>query len=226
MHPVTYEADYAEDRDRLTTFFRILLGIPWYIVFIVYAIGSLFVTVVAWFALLILGRYPEPLRRYNTGFVQYHVRVFSWVGLQTDEWPPFSLGDDDTYPVRVNIVAPESQSRLKALFRIILAIPAIFMSIGLGLVQAGAAFVSWFAIVFRGYQPEAAHDAFTYAFTYATRMYAYYGYTVYYLPLGGLLVDDYPPLGDDGYARAQAKKGAGAVAPPPPPPAPPAEPAA
>ena len=222
MHPVTYEADYAEDRDRLTTFFRLLLAIPWLIVFIVYAIGSVFVTIVAWFALLITARYPNALRRYNTGFVQYHVRVFSWIGLQTDEWPTFSLGDDETYAVRLNIVAPERQSRLKVLFRLILAIPAIFMSIAFGLIQAGAALVSWFSIVFRGYQPEAAHEAFSYAFTFASRMYAYYGYTVYYLPLGGLLVDEYPPLGDDGYERAQAKKGAANAVPPPQPPADPA----
>jgi hypothetical protein len=222
VHPVTYEADYAEDRDRPTTFFRLLLAIPWFIVFIVYAIGSLFVTIIAWFTLLITARYPDALRRYNTGFLQYHVRVFSWVGLQTDEWPPFRLGDDDTYPVRVNVVAPDRQSRLKVFFRGLLALPAIFMSLPLGLIQGGAALLSWFSIVFRGYQPEAAHEAFTYAFTYATRLYAYYGYTVYYLPLGGMLVDDYPPLGDDGYDRAQAKKGVAAPVPPPPPPAEPA----
>jgi phosphate/sulfate permease len=220
MHPVTYEADYAEERNRLTTFFRIILAIPWLIVFLVYAIGSLFVTIAAWFALIFIARYPDPLRRYNTGFLRFHVRVLSWLGLQTDEWPPFGFGEEPSYPVRVNVVAPERQSRAKVFFRLILAFPAVFMSFAIGLVQAGAALVTRFSIVFRGYQPRAAHDAFTYAFTYATRLYAYYGYIVYYyIPVGGLLVDEYPPLGDDGYARAKARKAAGESPPPPPAPA-------
>jgi hypothetical protein len=144
--------------------------------------------------------------------------MVSWIGLQTDEWPPFGFGDEPTYPVRIAIIAPERQSRAKAFFRLILAFPAVFMSFMMGIIQSGAALVSWFSIVFRGYQPRAAHDAFTYAFTYMARLYAYYGFIVYYyIPVGGLLVDEYPPLGDDGYARA--KRGQSATAEPPPTPA-------
>lgn len=220
MHPVSYEADYAEERNRLTTFFRIILAIPWLIVFLLYAIGSLFVSIAAWVCLVVVARYPKPLRDYNTGFLRYHVRLFSWIGLQTDEWPPFGLGEDASYPVRIAIAAPERQSRASVFFRLILAIPAALMGGLMSFIQSGAAIVSWFAIVFRGYQPRAAHDAFTYAFTFATRLYAYYGYTVYYMPLGGLLVDEYPPLGDDGYARAKARKALSATPAPPPPPPP------
>jgi uncharacterized protein DUF4389 len=223
MHPVTYEADYAEERSRLTTFFRIILAIPWLIVFIVYIIGSLFVTIAAWLSLLVIARYPEPLRKFNTGFLRFHVRLISWLGLQTDEWPPFGFGEEPSYPVRIKVVAPERQSRAKVLFRLILAFPAVFMGFVVGLIQGGAAAVSWFSIVFRGYQPRAVHDAFSYAFTYATRLYAYYGFNVYYyIPVGGLLVDEYPPLGDDGYARAKARRAAAGQMPPPAAPEPPA----
>ncbi len=219
MHPVTYEADYKGEPNRWTTFFRIFLAIPWLIVFLVYAIGSLFVTIAAWFTLLVLARYPDPLRRYNTGFLRFHVRVASWIGLQTDQWPPFGFGEEPSYPVRIVVATPTGQqSRAKVLFRLILAFPAVFMSFVMSVVQAGAAAVSWFSIVFRGYQPKAAHDAFTYAFTYATRLYAYYGYVIYYyIPVGGLLVDEYPPLGDDGYARAIGRKTASSQPVPPPP---------
>jgi Domain of unknown function (DUF4389) len=219
LHPVTYEADYAEERNRWTVFFRIILAIPWLIAFLIYTIASLFVTIAAWFALLLMARYPQPLRNFNTGFLRFHVRLFSWIGLQTDEWPPFGFSEEPSYPVRVNVEAPERQSRAKTLFRLILAFPAVVMAAVMGLIQAAAAMVSWFSIVFRGYQPRAAHDAFSYAFTFQTRLYAYYGYIVYYyLPVGGLLVDEYPPLGDDGYARAKARKSVGGHVPPPPPP--------
>jgi hypothetical protein len=202
-YPITYEADYAAERDRVTTFFRLLLAIPWVIVAIVYAIGSLFVTIVAWFALLILGRYPEALFNYNLGFLRYTTRVASWVGLQTDQWPSFGFGEDPDYPVRLFLDRPERQSRLKVLFRVLLAIPALFMSMIIGYIQGGAAIVSWFSIVFRGYQPRKAHDAFSYAYTYLARVHAYVGTPTYYVPIGGLLTDEYPPLGEEGWERSK-----------------------
>ena len=36
MYPVTYEADYQKDRNRLTTFFRLIVAIPWILVAYVY----------------------------------------------------------------------------------------------------------------------------------------------------------------------------------------------
>ena len=61
--------------------------------------------------------------------IRFAVRVYAWVYLQTDDWPPFGLGDDPTYPIRVNIAAAaERQSRLKALFRLILALPMLIVS--------------------------------------------------------------------------------------------------
>ncbi len=197
MRPVTYEADHADHRDRLTTIFRLILAIPWLIVYLIYAIGSLFVTVIARFALVITARYPDGLRSYNTGFLRYHARVTSWIGLQTDEWPPFGFGEDPTYPVRLAIMPPVRQSRARYFFRAILAIPAVFMSMLFGFVQGGAALISWFSIVFRGYQPRASHDAFTYAFTNSASTYPISAYRPIF-PARWLLIDDYPPIGAEG----------------------------
>ena len=46
-YPVTFEADYAEQRSRLTTFFRLLLAIPHLIVLYVWGIGVFFAVLVA-----------------------------------------------------------------------------------------------------------------------------------------------------------------------------------
>ena len=54
---------------------------------------------------------------------------------------------------------PERQSRLKALFRLILAIPLFFIGWAINLLHNGAVFVSWLTIVFRGYQPAGVHNA-------------------------------------------------------------------
>ena len=58
---------------------------------------------------MITGRYPEGLYKLNAGFVRYYVRIFAWVYLQTDEWPPFGISDDPAYPIRVN-VAPRGRA--------------------------------------------------------------------------------------------------------------------
>ena len=60
MYPVSYAADYAaEGRNRLTTFFRSIVAIPWLVVAYLYGIGASIVVVLAWFAMVFTGRYPE-----------------------------------------------------------------------------------------------------------------------------------------------------------------------
>ena len=60
MYPVSYAADYAaEGRNRLTTFFRSFVAIPWLIVAYLYGIGASIVVVIAWFAMVFTGRYPQ-----------------------------------------------------------------------------------------------------------------------------------------------------------------------
>jgi hypothetical protein len=188
MYPISYEADYVRERNRLTTFFRLILAIPWIIVAYVYEIAVSVVVIIAWFAVVILGRYPQWAYDFNAGALRYFVRFFAWVALQTDPYPPFGIGPDPTYPVRLQ-VAPraEKQSRLKALFRIILALPLIVLQYAMSFIHSGAALVAWLTIVFRGYQPAGIHNAL--AFTTA-----WHGRTLGYLML---LRDEYPPVGDE-----------------------------
>jgi hypothetical protein len=188
MYPVSYEADYARERNRLTTFFRIIVAIPWLIVAYIYGIVIEIVAVIAWFAILILGRYPDGLYNFNTGGLRALVRINAFVFLQTDAWPPFGFSPDPTYPVRLQI-APraERQSRLKALFRIILAIPLLFIGYAINFIHLGASLVAWLTIVFRGYQPAAVHNALAFTNGWHARFGAYLL----------LLRDEYPPVGDE-----------------------------
>jgi hypothetical protein len=188
MYPISYEADYLRERNRLTTFFRLILAIPWLIVAYVYEIAVFVVTVIAWFALVILGRYPQWAYDFNAGALRYFIRFFAWAFLQTDQFPPFGFAADPTYPVRVQI-APreEKQSRLKALFRIFLLIPLIFVQYALNAVHFGASIVAWLTIVFRGYQPAGIHNALAFVNAWHART---IGYAL-------LLRDEYPPVGDE-----------------------------
>jgi hypothetical protein len=188
MYPVSYEADYLRERNRLTTFFRIILAIPWLIVAYIYVIAAFVTVLISWFALVITGRYPQGLYNFGSGVLRYVVRANAWVYLQTDQWPPFGLGPDPTYPVRVQ-VAPraEKQSRLKVFFRLILAIPLHFVALGIAYLHLGAGVVAWLTIVFRGYQPAGVHNALAFTNAWNARVLAYLM----------LLRDEYPPVGDE-----------------------------
>lgn len=207
MYPVHYEADFQSEQNRATTFFRIILAIPWLIVAVAYYFVASITHLIAWVAVVILGRYPEGLYKLNSGFVRYFVRTSAWIYLQTDEWPPFGIADDPNYPIRVEI-APreESQSRLKAFFRIILALPMLLVSYAVNYVHLWIAVIAWLTIVFRGYLPEGANNAMTFCNSFYARVYAYLG----------LLTDVYPPVGEE------KSKGAGPAAAPAAPPMPPA----
>jgi uncharacterized membrane protein len=210
MYPVTYEADYVRERDRLTTFFRLILAIPWLIVATIYSVAVFFTVLAAWFALLFTGRYPEGLYSFNSGALRFFMRVSGWFSLQTDPWPPFGFGADPTYPIRVQISPrAESQSRVKALGRIVLAIPLFFVSLGISYIQQGAAFVAWLTIVFRGHQPAAVHNALAYSLAWSTRAGAYIF----------LLRDEYPPVGNEGAQIGDVRPATAGPTPPTPPPA-------
>ena len=186
MYPVSYEADFNPAPNRWTTFFRPIVAIPWLIVAIFWGILFLFTHFIAWIAIIILGRYPQWLYEFNSGVVRFVVRTYAWIYLQTDVWPPFGLADDPSYPIRVNIApAMERQSRLKALFRIILALPMLVVSYAVGYMHPWVAAISWLAIVFRGYQPEAINNALTFINGFYARLYGYLAF----------LTDDYPPIG-------------------------------
>ena len=69
-----------------------LLAIPHYIVLIFLTIGALLAVIVAWFAILLTGRYPRPLFDYIEGVIRWHNRVAAYAFLLiTDSYPPFSL---------------------------------------------------------------------------------------------------------------------------------------
>jgi hypothetical protein len=90
--PVRTEfAPELEDRNRLTVGFRIILAIPQLIVLAVLGIAAFVAWVIAGFAVLFTGRWPEGLRTFVVGYMRWFTRFEAYLGLLTDEYPPFSL---------------------------------------------------------------------------------------------------------------------------------------
>ena len=187
-YPAAFEADYAEQRSRLTAFFRLLLAIPHAIVLYIYGIVASVLVIVAWFAIVLTGRYPQGLYGFIAGFVRYTTRFLAYTVLLCDPYPPFSGSDDPAYPVRLSFTGPlESYSRLKTLFRFILAIPILVLRYVMNLLLEIGAVAGWFIILVTGKMPRGLFDLMVLASSYTARSDAYLF----------LLTETYPPFQDE-----------------------------
>jgi hypothetical protein len=187
-YPVTFKADYVEKRSRLTTFFRLLLAIPHIIFLYLYGLAAGVVVIISWFALVFTGRYPQGMYDFVAGSLRYSTRVYGYIWLLTDQYPPFSGDPATPYPVDLNIGPPKSEySRLKVLFRIILAIPVLIIHYAMQIVAELGALIAWFAIVVLGRQPKGLQDMIVLGTSYQQRAYAYLA----------LITEDWPPFTDD-----------------------------
>jgi len=186
-YPVTFEADYVQRRSRLTTFFRFILLIPILLWLWLYELVAAIVILIAWFAIVISGRYPEPLYDFVAGFTRTLGRTTAYGALLCDPYPPFGGGDDPAYPVRMQFTRLERYSRLKTFFRFILEIPILVLRYVVGVLLQLAAFAAWFVIVITGRLPQGLFDVMVLANSYTVRSDAYLF----------LLTETYPPFQDE-----------------------------
>jgi hypothetical protein len=186
MYPVSFEADAVlEGRNRLTTFFRGIVVIPWAIVAALYAIVAEICAVIAWFAIVFTGRYPEGLYNFNAGYLRMISRVNGFEYLLTDAWPPFGGDEAPDYPVRVGVAPPlDMYSRLKTGFRFIVGIPVYLLALVQAIILTVCAFIAWFAILFTAKLPEGLFNPIRSASAYLTRAGGYFL----------LLTEDWPPF--------------------------------
>ena len=84
--------DVPNDLNRWLPLVKWLLAIPHLIILVFLALAALVVVIIAWFAILFTGRYPEGLFDFVVGVMRWGNRVqgYAFV-LITDRYPPFSL---------------------------------------------------------------------------------------------------------------------------------------
>jgi hypothetical protein len=84
--------DVANELNRWMPLIKWFLAIPHYIVLAFLSVAAVFAVIIAWFAILFTGKYPQALFDYVVGVARWWLRVQAYAFLLvTDKYPPFSL---------------------------------------------------------------------------------------------------------------------------------------
>lgn len=233
MYPISFDAEYEVERNRLTTFFRPLVAIPWILWGFIYGIAALVVVIIAWFAVLFTKRYPEGMYNFVGDYLRFQARVAAFFILLTDELPPFSGEEREDYPIQVDYAPPQPEyRRSRTFFKYLLLFPMQVLLYGIVFLVYGAAFITWWRILFTGKQSITMHDGLELSLAYATRVNGFsYVMTEAHPRLLEVDAEEPPPgapgmlySGDNPELLPPATTTATATQPPTEPPPPPPEP--
>ena len=134
--PVVVTARLEEPLSRWIWLVKWLLLLPHYVILAFLWAAFTVVTVVAFFAILVTGRYPRSLFHVNLGVLRWSWRVgyYGYSALGTDRYPPFTLAEVPEYPATVDIAYPQRLSRGLVLVKSwLLALPhLLFLSFVVG----------------------------------------------------------------------------------------------
>src|SRR5437764_6289009 len=179
-HPVRLTNEEGLERSRLTVFFRLLLALPHIVWFGFWSVGVLVVAIVSWFITLFRGRTALFCHNFITAYLRYSAHLGAYLSLTANPFPDF-VGRPGSYPVDVHLPQePQVQNRWKTAFRLILAIPALFVD---GTFTGGGragysysggvlwtdAFLAWWACLFTGRMPEGLRDLNLYPLRYGAQ---------------------------------------------------------
>jgi len=82
---------YPERLHRWKPLYKWFLAIPQYVVLVGLFVAAVVGIVAGFFAVLVSGEYPQGIRDFLVDAFRYALRVEAYVGLLTDQYPPFRL---------------------------------------------------------------------------------------------------------------------------------------
>jgi len=153
-YPVRLEVDYPQHQRRLTTLLHGVLVIPHLVALAGLGLGALVAWLSAGFAVLLTGRYPEPVFGYLVGTMRWAARVWAYLLLLSDRYPPFSLNEAPDYPVRIAVDYPPRIARWRPLVNWIMVAPLSVVTLVLMLATGVLAIEAWVAILVTGRYPQ------------------------------------------------------------------------
>lgn len=207
-YPLSVDVPYEPFASRLRGLFRIVLGLPLLLFLNAAQQVAGLLSFFAWWAIVLTGRYPTAMWRFNITFVNWIAAGCGYLGLLADDYPPLGPG---TYGIRARSRAypaaageesyedmpPPRSSRWRVGLRALLILPQFLALILVNIAGFGGLIVQWFAVVIAGHRPEGLTSFLSAVLRWNVRVLAYWL----------LLRDEYPPY--NGAATAPATGHAG-----------------
>jgi hypothetical protein len=91
VRPTGLSIAYPEQLNRWKPLYKWFVAIPHYVVLLALAVAGVVTVLWGAVAVIVTGQYPDRARLFLVGSYRYCLRVEAYVGLLTDEYPPFRL---------------------------------------------------------------------------------------------------------------------------------------
>ena len=186
---VRHQESYSRGELILRTLFGgLYIALPHALALMFLMIGSMFINIIAFWAILITGKFPEAMFNYQLNLQRWSLRVNARLMNLSDGYPAFGLSSHDSNII-IELERQESYNRLSVLGRqmfgfIYVYIPHMFCLVFL---QIGVMFVrliAFWVVLITGKFPKGMHNYMVGVMRWAFRIGIYMSF----------MTDKYPPF--------------------------------
>lgn len=185
QYPIQLSVDYPDrNLNRLTTFFRIIMILPIFVVLLALTWAAEIVILAPLLMIVFRRKYPRWWFDWNVALVKFQLRVVAFLFLLRDEYP----STDEEQAVHLEMPYPNVEQDLNRwlpLVKWVLAVPHYIAIAILSIISVVLMLISWFAILFTGRYPRGMFSFVVGTMRWSTRVEAY---------ALVLVTDKYPPF--------------------------------